>query len=195
LNSVKSGYYCAVLVGGDLIVEDYFRTEDFMEGNNFLMCYESKNQDFAVTLSSSKTEGITAAATLMNVRIKEETMYYSLDKTNLPLSLAWYDTGFDEVSEITCESEVATVKQDVRRVQFNENGTAVVSFSITNAFGTFTSNELSLNCEQIITLPQAVTPFYENPWFIALYFVPVAALIAVAAVLVIKKVKSDEKGE
>ena len=155
------------------------------------MCYETKSSDFAITVGSAKSENITSAQDLMKVKIQAEEIRYSLDKTDIPLSLSWYDTGADVVSEISCESDVAAVNQEVRRIVFTENGEAKVAFFITNAFGTFASNELSLVCEDVVILPQTSSAGCVS----SLQLLPMAAVVVLAAVLGIKKMKSSKEGE
>ncbi|MBE7080609.1 MAG: hypothetical protein E7371_05160 [Clostridiales bacterium] len=150
LNDVESGLYCAVTVDGQLLLSDYFRSDCLNLGDTFHLSYQAKDKDFSVNIASAKTEGVISAKDLMKVEIKAETLRYSLDKTDIPLVLAWYNTGCDEVSKVNCSGDVAMVNQDVRRVQFTENGEVKVSFSVTNAFGTFTSNELSVKCKDVL---------------------------------------------
>ena len=196
LNSVEAGYYCAVSVDGNKLVDGYFGNDDLALGNAFHLCYEAKNNDFSVSIASSKTEGITSAKDLMNVKIKTEEIRYSLDKTDIPLALSWYDTGFDTMSEVKCDGETASVNQDTNRIQFNKNGEAKVGFSITNAFGTFESNELSIVCEDVVEeIEESIetTKFYESAWFVSLYFLPFVGLGIVVITLAIKKVKLTKK--
>jgi hypothetical protein len=196
LNSVEGGYYCAVSVEGNKLVDGYFGNDDLALGKAFHLCYEAKDSNFSVSIASSKTEGITSAKDLMDVKIKTEKIHYSLDKTDIPLALSWYDTGFDTMSEVRCDGEIALVNQDTNRIQFNENGEAKVVFSITNAFGTFESNELSIVCEDVIDevepTPETVR-FYERAWFIALCFLPFVGFGVVGGVLIIKKIKRTKK--
>lgn len=196
LNSVEGGYYCAIFVGDKKLVDGYFGNDDLALGNAFHLCYQVKDNDFSVSIASSKTEGITSAKDLMNVKIKTEKIHYSLDKTDIPLALSWYDTGFDAMSEVKCDGGIASINQDTNRIQFNENGEAKVVFSITNAFGTFESNELSIVCEDVIDevepMPETVR-FYERAWFITLYFLPFVGFGVVGVILIIKKVKMAKK--
>lgn len=199
LNTVESGMYCAIWVGEEKIVSEYIAHDYLSLGNALHLCYEAKNAAFETIVGSSKSEGFTSASELMNVKIQAEEIRYSLDRTDIPLSLSWYDTGVGEVSEISCESTVATVNQEVRRIVFTENGEAKVQYVITNAFGTFVSNELTLECADVVILPQIVektaTEKGNNVGITALQILPIAAFVVVAAVLVIKKTKSAKKGE
>ena len=130
----------------------------------------------------------------MNVKVSAEKILYSLDKTDVPLALSWYDTGFDEVSDITCDGDIASVNQVARRIQFNDNGEVKVRFSVTNAFGTFESSELVLRCDDVVKVQDVEQEhFYDSWWFITLYFVPIAAFVAVGTILIIKKVKITKK--
>jgi hypothetical protein len=164
-------------------------------GTAFHLGYQATEEDFSISIASSKVEGITSAQDLMKVNVKAEELRNSLDKTDIPLALSWYDTGFDVVSDVQCAGENATVNQDVRRLEFTKNGEVKVSFSITNAFGTFVSNELLLVCEDVVDVQvqEVEEKFYESAWFIALYFIPLAAVVAVGSILAIKKIKSVKK--
>ena len=194
INTLQSGYYCAVSVDGVKLVEMYISNVDLALGNAFHLCYTAQDKDFSVNLTSSKTEEITSAQAWMNVKIATEKQVHSLDKTDIPLVLSWTETGFDEVSEVSCVGEGASVNQVARRVEFSENGEVKVKFSITNAFGTFESNELTVACEDVVTMPQPPQKaFYEKAWFISLYFLPLAAVLGAGAYLVIKKVKPFKK--
>ena len=176
------------------LVEMYISNVDLALGNAFHLCYTAQDKDFSVNLTSSKTEEITSAQAWMNVKIATEKQVHSLDKTDIPLVLSWTETGFDEVSEVSCVGEGALVNQVARRVEFSENGEVKVKFSITNAFGTFESNELTVACEDVVTMPQPPQKaFYEKAWFISLYFLPLAAVLGAGAYLVIKKVKPFKK--
>lgn len=196
LNSIAEGYYCAVSVDGNKLIDGYFGNDDLALGEAFHLCYETKEDNFSVLIGSSKTEGITSAKDLMNVKIKTEKIHYSLDKTDIPLALSWYDTGFDTMSEVKCDSGIASVNQDTNRIQFNENGKVNISYSITNAFGTFESNELPIACEDVIdeveTTPETVK-FYESAWFIALCFLPFVGFGVVGGVLILKKSRRQKK--
>lgn len=197
MNSVEAGFYCTIWVGGEKLVADYFSADDLELGNTFHMCYMAQDKDFSVAVGAAKTEGVTSAKDLMNVQIRAEKIVYSLDKTDIPLALYWYNTGFDQLSEVDCEGEIAWVNQEVKRVQFTENGEVKVKFSVTNAFGTFESEVLTVACEDVVTQQneKIVENIYENGWFIALHFLPIVALGAVFVVFAIKKGKSAKKSE
>mgnify|MGYP003298789146 CR=1 FL=1 len=161
------------------------------------MCYTAQDKDFSVTIGVGETEDVISAKDLMNVQIRAEKIIYSLDKTDVPLSLYWYNTGFDQLSEVECEGEIAWVNQEVKRVQFTKNGEVKIKFSVTNAFGTFESEVLTLVCEDVATVQneKIVENVYENGWFIALHFLPIVALGAVFGFFAIKKAKSAKKSE
>lgn len=195
LNSVEAGLYCAVYINGEEAVSGYFRSDYLDLGNALHLCYKVTDRDFAVEIASSKTSGITSAEDLMNVRVRAEEIRYSYDRTDIPLSFAWYNTGFDEMSEVKCESEVATLNRETKRVGFSDNGEAKISFSITNVFGTFESEVFSVSCEDAVVLSQAVNNFNESVWFIVLCVLPVAILVAVSVILTIKKAKSAKSGK
>ena len=198
LNGVESGMYCAVLVGEETLLGEYIAFDYLNLGDVLHLCYEAKNENFAITIGAAKTENIMSAQDLMNVKIQAEEIRYSLDRTDLPLSLSWYDTGADVVSEISCESETAAVNQEVRRIVFTKNGEAKVKFSITNAFGTFESNELSLTCDAVVILPQIVetTPEASSDGCAGeVQILPIAVCIILAAGLLIKRKKSAFENE
>ena len=198
LNGVESGMYCAVWVGEEKLVSEYIAYDYLNLGNRLLLCYEARNADSVIILGAAKSENITSAQDLMKVKIQAEEIRYSLDRTDIPLSLSWYDTGADEVSEISCESEVATVNQEVRRIVFTENGEAKVKFSITNAFGTFESNEFSLSCDEVVVLPQIVEETSDassSGCGSQLRMLPIEACIVAAAIVLIKRVKSAKDRE
>lgn len=196
LNGVESGFYCAVSVDGTLLLSDYFRSDFLDLGENFHLCYQAKDKDFSVNIASSKTEGITSAKDLMNVKIQSETLRYSLDKTDIPLVLSWYNTGCDEVSEVNSNGDAGSVNQDVRRVQFTENGEMKVSFTITNAFGTFESNELSVTCENVVEAADSVEQTSEKGCGSSVNALPSVLLaMAVGAFFVMKNAKVAKKDE
>ena len=194
LNSVEAGFYCAVWIDGAEIVSGYFNNDYLSLGSALHLCYEAKSTDFSVKVGSAKTEGVKSADELMQVKLNSAEILYSLDKTDIPLVLSWYNTGFDTIAALKCDSDVASVNQDSKRVAFSDNGKANVSYSITNAFGTFNSNNLSLTCEDVIDL-QNDDGFYGSAWFIALCIMPIAVCGAVIAILAIKKSKSVKSGK
>ena len=185
LNSVRAGYYCAVWIDDIKVVSGYFGNDYLSLGNALHLCYKAKNADFSVKIGSSKSEGVKSAEELMQVKLNSAEILYSLDKTDIPLVLSWYNTGFDTVSELKCDSNAASVNQDSNRVAFSYNGQANVSYSITNAFGTFYSNNLSLVCEDIIDL-QNGDGFYGSALFIALCIIPITACGVLIAFLALK---------
>lgn len=194
LNSVEAGFYCAVWIDGAEIVSGYFNNDYLSLGSALHLCYEAKSTDFSVKVGSAKTEGVKSADELMQVKLNSAEILYSLDKTDIPLVLSWYNTGFDTIAALKCDSDVASVNQDSKRVAFSDNGKANVNYSITNAFGTFNSNNLSLTCEDVIDL-QNDDGFYGSAWFIALCILPIAVCGAVIAILAIKKSKSVKSGK
>ena len=195
MNSVQAGFYCAVWAKGEKLTEGYFAADDLTMGDMLHLCYEAKGQDFAVKLGAAKTEGVLSATELMNVQVNAEPIIYSLDKTDVPLSLYWYNTGFDELSDVECDGSVAWINQEVKRVQFTGNGEIKVKFSVTNAFGTFESKELVLLCEDALITQKNVENVYENGWFIALHFLPLAVFGGVWAVMAMKKARPAKKSE
>ena len=194
LNGIEEGFYCAVWVNDGKILSGYFSNDDLALGNALHLCYEAKAEDFSVKISSFKTEGVKSAEDLMNVKVNAEKIKYSLDKTDVPLALNWYETGFDELSEVACDGKIATVNQEVKRVQFNSNGETKVSYTVTNAFGTFTSNELSLTCEDVVEF-KTEKKIYESAWFIALCFLPLAAFGVTLSVIAIRKAVIAKKSK
>ncbi len=197
MNSLEAGFYCAVFVDETKILDGYFSNDELSLGKAFHLCYTAQDKDFSVTIGAGETEAVISAKDLMNVQIRAEKIIYSLDKTDVPLSLYWYNTGFDQLSEVECEGEIAWVNQEVKRVQFIENGEVKIKFSVTNAFGTFESEVLALVCEDVATVQneKIVENIYEKGWFVALHFLPIVALGAVCGILAIKKAKSAKKGE
>lgn len=194
LNAVEAGFCCEIWIDGVEIVSGYFNNDYLSLGSALHLCYEAKSTDFSVKVGSAKTEGVKSGAELMQVKLNSAEILYSLDKTDIPLVLSWYNTGFDTIAALKCDSDVASVNQDSKRVVFSDNGEANVSYSITNAFGTFKSNNLSLTCEDVIDL-QNNDWFYGSALFIALCIMPIAVCGAVIAILSIKKSKSAKSGK
>ena len=194
VNDVEAGFYCAVWIDGVEVVSGYFNNDYLVLGTALHLCYEAKNTDFSVKIGSAKTEGIKSAAELMQVKLDSAEILYSLDKTDIPLVLSWYNTGFDTIAALKCDSDAASLNQDAKRVSFSENGTANVSYSITNVFGTFNSNNLSLTCGDVID-SQNDDGFYGSALFIALCIMPIAICGAVIAILAVKKSKSAKSGK
>ena len=198
LTTVEAGFYCSVWVGGEKVLGDYFRNDCLALGDNFMLCYEAKDSDFSINLGSSKTENITSGQDLMKVNIKAETLKHSFDKTDIPLALSWFYTGFDEISEITCDGTVATINQDSRHLQFNVNGEVTVYFSITNAFGTFKSNALTVVCEDVVEMPQIAEPqpVVEESCSSTVDMLPMALMgIVFVVFFVVKNTKWAKDGE
>lgn len=172
LDTIQSGYYCAIIVDGEKYVDGYFRNDMINVGNSLHLGYVAKGESFSVTLSSSKTENITSSSKVMDVKVSAEKVLHTLDKTDIPLVLYWYDTGFDELSELKCDDNFVSINQESKRIVFNDNGEAKVSFSVTNAFGTFNSEELSVKCDDVVI--QNSSEDQEVPiWLKLLYFAPI----------------------
>lgn len=191
LNSVDAGFYCVVQLNGNEVLSGYFNKDNLDFGSAIHLCYQVKDKDFSVEMFSSKTDDITSAKKLMRVEIKAEGIRNSYDKTDIPLVLSWYNTGFDVISEVNCDGKIASVNQEAKRIVFNDNGEVKLSYSITNVFGTFESNETSLICEDVVKA-QGAENIYKSVWFIALCCVPVASFCIVCVVLAIKKTKSTK---
>ena len=194
INSVEAGLYCAVQINGVESVNGYFGSDNIDVGNALHLCYKVKDKDFSVDIASSKTDGIIFAEDLMRVKITAEEIRYSLDRTDIPLSLSWYNTGFDVISEVKCDGNVASVNQETKRVIFSGNGEVKLSYSITNVFGTFESNETSLKCEDVVVANRTEN-FGNSVWFIVLCCVPIVSFGIVCAVLAARKAKSAKSGK
>lgn len=194
INSVQAGYYCALWINGNKMIFDYFGNDDLVVGTSFHLCYKAMDKDFTLSISSSKSEGYTSPEELMNVNINSEKILYSLDKTDIPLALYWYDTGFDELSNIVVDGKIARVNQEVKRVNFNDNGTVQLSYSVSNVFGTFESNKLSITCDDVVKL-EGEKSFYEGVWFILLCVLPFVVFSSIFITILLIKSKSAKKGE
>lgn len=196
MNALEAGYYCAVWVDGEKILQDYFSNDELDLGNAFHMCYTAQEKDFSVTVGAVNKESAISAKDLMNVQIRAEKIVYSHDRTDIPLALYWYNTGFDQISEVECVGDDAWVNQETKRVQFTENGEVKLKFSVTNVFGTFESGEMVLACEDVVMTQNEKNgaDTSKKGCSSAVNFLPIAAL-ALGGIFAMTKAKFTKKSE
>ena len=79
----------------------------------------------------------------MKVTVATTSGKTTFDKPRAGLTLSHFAIDGETVSELKVDGD-ATYNAKTGTLNFNSEGTVKVSFTVTNAFGTFSSNELTL---------------------------------------------------
>ena len=144
LDGVQEGYYLAIYVnGGETpLVETYIKNTNATLGNYTNLVLEDKGDDYAIAFASTSSNP-KSAQDLMDVTLETATGKTEFTKPRASLKLSYYQMEGQTISDLIIEGD-ATYNAETGYLTFNSNGTVKISYSVTNAFGTFTSNVLEL---------------------------------------------------
>lgn len=144
LEGVREGYYLALYVGDaeTPALDIYVADGDSELGEYTKIVMQDLGKDYSVKISSASATP-TAAADVMKVTVATTSGKTTFDKPRAGLTLSHFAIDGETVSELKIDGD-ATYNAETKTLNFNSEGTVKVSFTVTNAFGTFTSNELTL---------------------------------------------------
>ena len=144
LEGVREGYYLALYIGGaeTPALDIYVADVDSELGEYTKIVMQDIGKDYSVKISSASATP-TAAADVMKVMVATTSGKTTFDKPRAGLTLSHFAIDGETVSELKIDGD-ATYNAETGTLNFNSEGTVKVSFTVTNAFGTFSSNELTL---------------------------------------------------
>ena len=144
LEGVREGYYLALYINGaeTPALDIYVADVDSELGEYTKIVMQDLGKDYSVKISSASATP-TAAADVMKVMVATTSGKTTFDKPRAGLTLSHFAIDGETVSELKIDGD-ATYNAETKTLNFNSEGTVKVSFTVTNAFGTFTSNELAL---------------------------------------------------
>lgn len=144
LEGVREGYYLALYVGDaeTPALDIYVADGDSELGEYTKIVMQDLGKDYSVKISSASATP-TAAADVMKVTVATTSGKTTFDKPRAGLTLSHFAIDGETISELKVDGD-ATYNAETKTLNFNSEGTVKVSFTVTNAFGTFTSNELTL---------------------------------------------------
>ena len=144
LEGVREGYYLALYFGDaeTPALDIYVADVDSELGEYTKIVMQDLGKDYSVKISSASATP-TAAADVMKVTVATTSGKTTFDKPRAGLALSHFAIDGETVSELKIDGD-ATYNAETKTLNFNSEGTVKVSFTVTNAFGTFTSNELAL---------------------------------------------------
>lgn len=144
LEGVRGGYYLALYINDaeTPALDKYVADGDSELGENTKIVMQDLGKDYNVKISSASATP-TAAADVMKVTVATTSGKTEFNKPRAGLTLSHFAIDGETISELKVDGD-ATYNAETGTLNFNSEGTVKVSFTVTNAFGTFTSNELTL---------------------------------------------------
>lgn len=144
LEGKQEGYYLAVVVNDaeKPLVEQYVEESDTTLGEYTTIVMQDLGKDYKVNIASALNTP-NSAENVMQVKVATSTGSTTYSKPRAVISMTYFNVVGEEVSDLVIEGD-ATYNKDSKTLTFNKNGTVKVYYTVTNAFGTFKSNELSL---------------------------------------------------
>ncbi len=138
------GYYCAVTVedATEPLVEIYLPVEDVTSGVYTNICTQDPGENYTIAFGSA-SETPKAASEVMNVKIATKSGKDSFTTPRAALDLTYFEAEGTTVGDLVIDGD-ATFDKETGFLTFGKKGTVKVKYSVTNAFGTFESNELTL---------------------------------------------------
>ena len=142
INGENAGYYCALYLAGETnpLVEVYLGIEDVTAGVYTNILTQDLGNDYTVTYGSALSEPV-KAKDLMNVKVVTRSGKDTFDTPRAALELTYFEVAGNVVGDLVIEGD-ATYESGF--LTFQKAGTVKVKYTVTNAFGTFESNELTL---------------------------------------------------
>ncbi len=144
LEGVLDGFFLSVYVGDseEAVIELYVALADANIGSYTNVIAQDLGEDFSIELASAN-EVATPATDVMNVTIQPKNGGTEFKRERVSLVLDYFKVEGDVVSDLKIVGN-ATFNAETNFLEFTAPGTVTVSYTVTNAFGTFTSNELTL---------------------------------------------------
>ena len=144
LEGVQSGYFLYVYLndGEEAFLSGYIENADVSLGDYINIVYQDLGSDYSVAFGSA-SDTPTAAADVMEVTVSTNSGSTEFTTPRAKLNLDHMQVEGEQVSDLIIEGD-ATYNAENGFLTFNSNGTVKVHYTVTNAFGTFTSNTLEL---------------------------------------------------
>lgn len=144
IKGTQAGYYCALYVedATDPLVEIYLGIEDVTTGVYTNICTQDLGGNYSVTYGSA-SDTPKSASEVMNVRIATKSGSTTFKNPRAALDLTYFEVEGATVSDLVISGN-ATFDKETGFLTFGKKGTVKVKYTVTNAFGTFESNELTL---------------------------------------------------
>lgn len=144
IEGTQAGYYCALYVedATDPLVEIYLGIEDVTTGVYTNICTQDLGGNYSVTYGSA-SDTPKSASEVMNVKIATKSGSTTFKNPRAALDLTYFEVEGATVSDLVISGN-ATFDKETGFLTFGKKGTVKVKYTVTNAFGTFESNELTL---------------------------------------------------
>ena len=144
IEGTQAGYYCALYVedATDPLVEIYLGIEDVTTGVYTNICTQDLGGNYSVAYGSA-SDTPKSASEVMNVKIATKSGSTTFKNPRAALDLTYFEVEGATVSDLVISGN-ATFDKETGFLTFGKKGTVKVKYTVTNAFGTFESNELTL---------------------------------------------------
>ena len=144
IEGTQAGYYCALYVedATDPLVEIYLGIEDVTTGVYTNICTQDLGGNYSVTYGSA-SDTPKSASEVMNVKVATKSGNTTFKNPRAALDLTYFEVEGATVSDLVISGN-ATFDKETGFLTFGKKGTVKVKYTVTNAFGTFESNELTL---------------------------------------------------
>ncbi len=144
IEGTQAGYYCALYVedATDPLVEIYLGIEDLTTGVYTNICTQDLGGNYSVAYGSA-SDTPKSASEVMNVKIATKSGNTTFKNPRAALDLTYFEVEGATVSDLVISGN-ATFDKETGFLTFGKKGTVKVKYTVTNAFGTFESNELTL---------------------------------------------------
>ena len=144
LEGVQSGYFLYVYLndGAEAFLSGYIENADAALGNYINIVYQDLGSDYSVVFGSASVAPA-AAADVMGVTLSTNSGNTEFTTPRAKLNMDYMSVEGEQVSDLIIEGD-ATYNAENGFLTFNSAGTVKVHYTVTNAFGTFTSNTLEL---------------------------------------------------
>lgn len=144
LEGVQSGYFLHVYLNGgeEAFLSAYIENASVTTGNYINIVAQDLGHDYSVELAGA-AQTVTPAAEVMGVTLTTNSGNTTFTTQRAKLNMEYMRVEGEQVSDLNIEGN-AEYNADTGFLTFNAAGTVKVSYTVTNAFGTFTSNVLEL---------------------------------------------------
>ena len=144
LDGTHAGYYCALYVGDntEALVEIYLDITTCETGVYTNILTQDLENDYDVVYASA-SETPKSAAEVMNVKLATTSGKTEFTTPRAGLTLSYFEVAGETLGDLVVEGD-ATYDKDTKFLTFTKEGTVKVYYTVTNAFGEFKSNELTL---------------------------------------------------
>lgn len=144
IEGTQAGYYCALYVedATDPLVEIYLGIEDVTTGVYTNICTQDLGGNYSVAYGSA-SDTPKSASEVMNVKVATKSGSTTFKNPRAALDLTYFEVEGATVSDLVISGN-ATFDKETGFLTFGKKGTVKVKYTVTNAFGTFESNELTI---------------------------------------------------